>query len=682
MTAVNEHPLLRVRDLKVEFHTFDRVVAAVRGVSFDVHEGRTLAIVGESGCGKSVTVHSILGLIPTPPGRITDGSARLRGEEILGGKTSDGDDVRGTRIGLIPQEPMSALNPTMTIGDQIAEMLRVHKGQHRRAAWQKAIELLRDMGIDEPEHRARAYPFQFSGGMLQRCMIAMAIACEPDILVADEPTTALDVILQAQILDLLGELQARNRMAMILITHDLGVVSRMADDVAVMYAGEIVEQGPAPNVFTRCAHPYFTGLKAAMPTADADRLQPIEGVPPNLSAPPPGCGYVARCPSAMEVCRVGRPMMYFLGDAHAAQCWLHDPDCPHEPDAAPSAPSSRPRAPRPTRHGARRLVQVENLKKCFPYKRLGKRHKAGMRTVVQDVSFDVMQGEIVGLVGESGSGKSTLGKMLLGLHDKTAGTVLFGDEPLPQRYQAGDFQRLACDVQMIFQDTGSSLNPRMTAGESVGEALRLHAHRRGPGSTDQRVSAMFDEVGLGPHLLSRYPHELSGGQRQRVAIARALVLEPRFLVCDEPISKLDVSVQAQVVNLLDRLRHERGITMLFIAHDLSMVRYIADRILVMYRGRLVEEGPATEVFRCPHHPYAQALMNATLPPDPAAARALLLTGLNHRRSPATASGCAYADRCAKYDPRECQSRPPFVAHGSGRRAACHLAPHSEDSAGG
>lgn len=327
-------PLLSLRDLEVEFDTYGGTVHAVRGVSFDVHAGRTLAIVGESGCGKSVTVQSMMGLIPMPPGRIIAGSARLRGEDILGRKTVNGRDIRGSEIGMIFQDPMTSLNPTMTIGDQIAEPLQVHRGYTRRKALARAVELLELSRIPEAEKRARQYPFEFSGGMLQRAMIAMAIACKPSILIADEPTTALDVTIQAQILDLLSALQQETGMAIILITHDLGVVARMAEEVVVMYAGKVVEHGSVDDVFYRSSHPYTLGLRAAMPTNDLSRqhrLLPIEGSPPDLFSPPPGCGYCARCPYAMNVCKSSYPPQFVLGTGHSASCWLHDDQCPQRP---------------------------------------------------------------------------------------------------------------------------------------------------------------------------------------------------------------------------------------------------------------------------------------------------------------------------------------------------------------
>ena len=355
--------LLEVRDLSVEFDTYGGVVHAVRGVSFDVHAGRTLAIVGESGCGKSVTVQSVMGLIPMPPGRIGGGAARLRGQDILGQKTIDGEDIRGSQIGMIFQDPMSSLNPTMRIGDQIAETLQVHRGQSHRQAFARAIELLAMTRINEPERRARQYPFEFSGGMLQRAMIAMALACEPAILIADEPTTALDVTIQAQILDLMADLQRQNDMAIVLITHDLGVVARMADEVAVMYAGQILETGAADAVFYRSAHPYTLGLKAAMPTNHEDaaqRLTPIHGTPPDLFAPPPGCAYFARCPHAMEACETHPPQTFAMGPAHATRCWLHHEDCAQRPpglhhvevgreEAAAATPVAEGQAPGPQR---------------------------------------------------------------------------------------------------------------------------------------------------------------------------------------------------------------------------------------------------------------------------------------------------------------------------------------------
>ena len=650
--------LLEVRDLRVEFDTYGGTVQAVRGVSFDLHRGKTLAIVGESGCGKSVTVQSIMGLIPMPPGRITGGSAMLDGHDLLRNKKIDGKDIRGRLVGMIFQDPMSSLNPTMTVGDQIAETLQVHRGFSRRRALARAVELIDMTRIPEAAKRARQYPFEFSGGMLQRSMIAMSLACEPSVLIADEPTTALDVTIQAQILDLMGDLQRDNDMAIVLITHDLGVVARMADDVLVMYAGEVVERGGVDDVFYRSGHPYTLGLKAAMPSnreGAAEHLMPIDGSPPDLFAPP-----AAPTPCAPAATIIRKLSIWRTATAPAAGC---------------TTPSAISRWRNSTVPGARpmadALLDIRGLTKHFPM--------GHGRTVhaVDDVSLSIGAREIVGLVGESGSGKTTLGRTVLGLQDKTAGEVVYKGETLPARYKAGHFRRYARTMQMIFQDPYSSLNPRMTVGEIVGEGLKLHTGI-GKAAVRDKVGEWLRRVGLNPDHMSRYPHEFSGGQRQRIGIARALILEPEFVVCDEPISALDVSVQAQVVNLLDELKESMGLTLLFIAHDLSMVRYVSDRMAVMYLGSLVELGPANRVFFAPKHPYTELLIGSNPEPDP-----------EHERGRGTATlrgeipspvnigpGCRFANRCPKSHDRCRDETPPLNpvadAGNPDRLVACHL----------
>ena len=662
--AVEDDPaILAVDDLHVEFDTYGGIVKAVRGVSFNVRAGKTLAIVGESGCGKSVTVQSIMGLIPMPPGRITRGTALLEGVDIIKQRIINGQDIRGDRLGMIFQDPMSSLNPTMRVGDQIAETLHVHRGYTRKQAFARAVDLLGETHIPEPGKRARQYPFAFSGGMLQRAMIAMAIACEPSILIADEPTTAIDVTTQAQILDLLLELQSKTGMAIVLITHNLGVVARMADDVAVMYAGEMVEKGSADDIFYRASHPYTLGLQGAMPSNDPER----EAGPPAhrrdsarhvrashrlcLLRALPLCDATLRREPSSEVPAQSTPL-----------CQLLAP-----PRKCPAGDRS---ATLPQRDVVSALLEARNVTKYFDIGRKQVVH------AVDDVSLDVHEREIVGLVGESGSGKSTFGKALLGLHDKTGGEVYFKGEKLPPRYTSADFQRYASRMQMIFQDPYSSLDPRMTVGEIIGEGLRLHSET-GTIAARERISEWLRRVGLEPDHASRYPHEFSGGQRQRVGIARALIMEPEFVVCDEPISALDVSVQAQVVRLLGELKSSLGLTMLFIAHDLSMVRYVSDRMAVMYQGSLVEVGAADDVFFRPKHPYTEVLIGSNPLPDPKRERQRRRISIKGEiASPINiGEGCRYADRCAEAMD-VCRSTTPelhAVTDATGERlVACHL----------
>ena len=535
----------RSSDLHVEFDTYGGIVKAVRGASFAVRAGKTLAIVGESGCGKSVTVQSIMGLIPMPPGRITRGAALLDGVDIIQPEDRSRQDVRGNRIGMIFQDPMSSLNPTMTIGDQIAETLQVHRGYSQSKALERAVELLASSHIPEPEERARQYPFAFSGGMLQRAMIAMAIACEPDILIADEPTTALDVTIQAQILDLLAELQRKNGMAIVLITHDLG--GRRAHG---RRCGRHVRRRDRRE---RTRRRYFLPLRAPVHagTARGDAEQrdgenakdcgrskarrPISSI--RRSGAAISRAARTRCGSAGRTIR--RASMSVQGTNRAAGC--------STPEAVAIAPEVYPR-----RNGMSALVEAKSVHQALPDRARQIVH------AVDDVSLSIAEREIVGLVGESGSGKSTFGKTLVGLHDKTAGEVYFGGETLPQRYNASDFQRYASRMQMIFQDPYSSLNPRMTVGEIIGEGLRLNSDRSGA-DIRAEVGDWLARVGLERGHASRYPHEFSGGQRQRVGIARALIMQPKFVVCDEPISALDVSVQAQIVRLLGDLKESIGL---------------------------------------------------------------------------------------------------------------------------
>ena len=524
-------PLLTVRDLAVTFGTGDKAVQAVRGVSFDIARGETVALVGESGSGKSVTALSVLQLLPYPSASHPTGSIRFQDRELVGASTRDLLQVRGNRISMIFQEPMTSLNPLHTIERQVNEVLILHKGLSRDAARKRTLELLEQVGIPEAAKRLDAYPHQLSGGQRQRVMIAMALANEPDLLIADEPTTALDVTIQAQILKLLKNLQARYGMALLFITHDLGIVRKMADRVCVMTKGRIVEHGPVADVFDHPQHSYTQHLLSAEPK--------------------------------------GRPAA-----------------------ADPTAPE---------------ILRLDDLKVHFPIKRGVLRRTVGYVKAVDGVSIALREGHTIGLVGESGSGKTTLGLALLRL-ERSAGGIRFDGQDL-QTLSQRNLRPLRRQMQIVFQDPFSSLSPRMSVGEIVGEGLEVH--RIGTREERQQMIVQaLTEVGLDAAARDRYPHEFSGGQRQRISIARALVLKPRLIVLDEPTSALDMSVQAQIVDLLRDLQTRYKLAYLFISHDLKVVRALADEVVVLRHGKVVEHGSAAQVFQSPQTPYTQALIAA------------------------------------------------------------------------
>jgi oligopeptide/dipeptide ABC transporter ATP-binding protein len=607
-------PLLSVEGLEVEFLTRRGRVDAVRGISFELGPGTAMGLVGESGCGKSVTAQALMGLIQLP-GRIKAGRVLWKGRDLLDpANAAHAREVCGRDIAMIFQDPMTSLDPLFTIGAQIAEVLRHHKGLSGPAARSRAIELLDLVRITRPEVRVDQYPHEFSGGMRQRALIAMALASEPDLLVADEPTTALDVTVQAGILDLLADLQERLGLSVLMITHDFGVVARLCQRVAVMYAGEIVEDGPGARMLHRPGHPYTAGLLAATPRlADTrDRLTTVEGQPPDLRLPRSDCAFRPRCPNAGAACAAAPDLAPRDGAGWRLACH-HPVGEGRDRAAAPAA------APRRHREAAAPLVQVENLSVRFP---IGKQRLFGSgsyATAVDDVSFQVFPGETLGLVGESGSGKTTTGRAILGAAPISGGRVLFDGQDVGG-LKASALRRLRRDMQLIFQDPYSSLNPRMTVAQIVAEPLVVHGLERDPAALDARVAELLDLVGLPPDAAERHPHAFSGGQRQRVGIARALALEPRLIIADEPVSALDVSIRAQVVNLMQDLQARLGLTYLFIAHDLAVVRHIADRVAIMQAGKIVEIGPVEQVYSDPQHPYTRALL-ASVPEigDPAPA---------------------------------------------------------------
>ena len=604
--------ILEVKNLSVSFNTYDGEVQAVRNVTFDLFEGETLAIVGESGSGKSVTSKSLLRLNPTETTMIKNGHILYNDKNILTCSEQEIRAIRGAEISMIFQDPMTALNPTMTIGSQIAESIQKHTPLRGKQITARVIELLQLVGIKEADKRYKQYPHQFSGGMRQRIVIAMALACEPRIIIADEPTTALDVSIQAQILELLKSIQQKMNLSIIFITHDLGVVAKIADRVAVMYAGKIVEIGLVDEIFYHCQHPYTQGLLAAMPNPniDGESLYAIPGTPPNLLHPPVGDAFAARNKQALKIDFVEEPPMFKVSDTHYAATWLLHEQAPtmtpihqqlaqaehKEREKAPSFDTNNP------------YLSLKEVKQHF---RLGKN---AVNKAVDGITFEIYKGEIFGLVGESGCGKSTTGRSIIGLNTITGGAIYINGKNINEAKTKHEKRAYNRKVQMIFQDPYSSLNPRMKITDIIAEGLAIHGVSKSEWKA--KVYELLEIVGLTKEYANRYPHELSGGQRQRIGIARALAVEPELIIADEPISALDVSIQAQIVNLLKRLQKERGLTYLFIAHDLSMVKYISNRIGVMHRGKIVELAESQELYDHPIHPYTKALLSAIPLPDP------------------------------------------------------------------
>ncbi|WP_082677138.1 ABC transporter ATP-binding protein [Bacillus sp. FJAT-29937] len=611
--------ILDVKNLQVSFDTYAGEVKAVRGVSFHLNKGETLAIVGESGSGKSVTSKSLMKLIPNPPGRISGGEIIFEGNDLVKYSEKQMQNIRGSEIAMIFQDPMTSLNPTMTVGKQIMESIVKHQKLSKKDAKEKAIELLSMVGIPKPEKRLTSYPHQFSGGMRQRVVIAMAISCNPKVLIADEPTTALDVTIQAQILELLKDLQKKLDMSIIFITHDLGVVANIADRVAVMYAGKIIEIGTVEEIFYSPQHPYTWGLLGAMPNLNerAEELTTIPGTPPNLIHLPVGDAFANRNKYAMNIDFQFEPPMFKVSDTHYAATWLLHEKSPKimPPDVLKKHREEGPKEKQKERLAKQKekkekLLEIQNLKQYF---------SSGSNVVkaVDGISFDIFKGETFGLVGESGCGKSTTGRTIIGLYEASDGKILYNNENINKKKSFSEAQKLNQKIQMIFQDPYSSLNPRQTVADIIAEGLDIHGLSSSKKTRMEKVYELLETVGLNREHANRYPHEFSGGQRQRIGIARALAVEPEFIIADEPISALDVSIQAQVVNLLKKLQKEKGLTYLFIAHDLSMVKYISDRIGVMYKGRLVELAESDELYDNPLHPYTKSLLSAIPLPDPA-----------------------------------------------------------------
>ena len=665
--------LLRVADLRTEIRRRRDSVHPVDGVSFTVRQGETVGLVGESGCGKTMTAMSVMNMLPSG-GRIVSGSVHLSGQDLVPLSPEQMREVRGAQLATVFQDPMTSLNPTMTVGDQIAGPVRVHLGQSRAAARRRAQEVLGLVGVPRPAERLDAFPHQLSGGLRQRVMIAMALACEPKLLIADEPTTALDVTIQAQILRLLDDLKARLNMGMLLVTHDMGVIAGRADRVLVMYAGRIVEAAPTEVLFASPRHPYTEALLGAIPRMSQDRAQDlysIPGLPPDLSEPPAGCRFAARCRYATQECRDNDPVLTEQEPGHQYACFHPRPDpTPAASDAAVAVAVTA--QSQPAAQAAAPLLVLDAVHKEFDVRKGVLQRSVASVKAVSGVSFEVAAGETFGLVGESGSGKTTVGRLIAGLEQPSSGSIRFDGTEL-NSLSGGALRRARRDVQLMFQDAYASLDPRMQVGSSLREPLMIQ-HIGDRASRRARVDDLLDGVGLPRSAADRYPHEFSGGQRQRIGLARALALSPRLIVADEPVSALDVSIQAQVLNLMKSLQAEFGLTYVVISHDLSVVKYLADRIGVMYLGKLVEIGSSASIYARPAHPYTAGLLEAIPEPDPVVEQAKPAEAIKGELPSALdpPSGCRFRTRCPLAQEQCATEEPPLRSFGDDHLAACHF----------
>jgi peptide/nickel transport system ATP-binding protein len=684
--------LLEIRDLCTDIALSRTTVHALDHVSLSVAAGRTLGIVGESGCGKTMTAMSIEQLLP-PGGRIVSGSIVFDDRELVGLGERELNRIRGGEIGMIFQDPATSLNPVQPVGVQVAEPLRLHRGLSRAEARTQVVDMFARVGIPSPRRRYDDYPHQLSGGQRQRVMIAMALICQPKLLIADEPTTALDVTIQKQILELIDDLRAELGMAVILVTHDLGVIAGSADEVAVMYAGRIVETAPVTELFTRPRHRYTEALFGALPDRVAgtgERLYSIPGLPPDLTAPPPGCRFAPRCAHVVPRCRTEVPELSGPHrHEHACFVPVSDADVRSRPVTVASGPVADAGWVAPSTYvpaDGIPLLAVSDLVKDFPV-RAGAvlQRRIGAVSAVAGVSFDLPRGQAFGLVGESGCGKTTLARLVVGLEQPTGGEILFRGRRVDRL--RGDQRRLERrNVQLMFQDSYASLDPRMRVRSILREPLQIQ-HVGTSRDRDARVDELLDAVGLPRSSGERYPHEFSGGQRQRIGLARALALQPGLIVADEPVSALDVSVQAQILNLMKDLQAERELSYLFISHDLAVVRYLTDRIAVMYLGKIVETGPSAAVYAEPRHPYTKGLIDAIPVADPVAEAAKERGGVPGELPSALAppTGCRFRTRCPRAQDR-CANEEPALAAPAGIPAtgdhlvACHFP--LEPAAGG
>ncbi|MDM8551162.1 dipeptide ABC transporter ATP-binding protein [Desulfobacterales bacterium HSG2] len=733
--------ILDIKNLVTAFDTESGRIRAVDDVSFQVKKGQTLGIVGESGCGKSVTSLSIMRLLPKPAGVIESGQILFRDIDIARIDANKMHKIRGNRISMIFQEPMTALNPVHRIGKQIGEVFRLHYPEMEKKDIRKeSVEILRKVGIPDPEKRIEEYPHQISGGMRQRIMIAMALVCKPDILIADEPTTALDVTIQAQILELMKALQRETGMTIIFITHDLGVIAEICDEVVVMYAGKLAETAPIKELFSHPKHPYTAGLLSSIPRLENPRkakMNVIRGMVPSLHELPEGCRFQNRCPKAEAICKT-EPEMKSVGKDHFVSCQLTVDglrftvdscqlpvadlrftvdglrftvdscqlpvaDCQLTPNRKPSTANRQPQTANRQPQTANRqpqtvnrqpstvnrqpstvnrqpptanrqpstvnCLEVRNLKMHFPIYGGVLWRRIGTVYAVDGISLKVRTGETLGLVGESGCGKTTVGRAILRIYDPTDGDVLFGGKNMSLLRRKA-LRNLRRNLQMIFQDPFESLNSRQTIGDIIEEPFIIHGVGD-PGERKAKVEELMNRVGISRDAVDRFPHEFSGGQRQRVGIARAIALEPKLIICDEPVSALDVSIQSQVLNLLMDLQEEMRLTYLFIAHDLAVVRHISDHIAVMYLGRIVEYTDADTIYEKPLHPYTRTLISAIPVPDPAIRKEkqVLVGDVPSPIHPP--SGCRFHTRCpVAMD--HCKIEEPELCPAPGTDGEAHL----------
>ena len=665
--------LLEVSNLKSYFHTSEGLARAVDDVSFDIKKGEVFALVGESGCGKSVTALSIMQLLPEPSGHIAGGQLYLDGVDIIGLPEKQKRSMRGNKISMIFQEPMTSLNPVFTIGHQIDEAIRLHQNMTSTEARNITVGMLDKVGIPDPAKRYKEYPHQLSGGMRQRVMIAMALACKPDLLIADEPTTALDVTIQAQILNLMKNLQRDLGTSILLITHDLGVVYQMADRIGVMYAGKIVEYADREKIFKHPQHPYTVKLFKSLPGRQkrGTELQTIEGIVPKATEFPEGCRFSDRCDYTMDICRREEPRQIAAEKDHLVSCHLFSQK---EKVVNPidSGIKLKDLKKYESKIGTRPLIEVTDLKMHFPIKKGLLQRTVGYVKAVDGVDLSITKGETLALVGESGCGKTTVGKCILQLYRPTSGRVTYDNEVELIHLKRRELKPYRSKLQIVFQDPYSSLNPRMMIGEIIAEGMQAHDIGQTREERFELIKNMMTKVGLAEDMMWRYPHEFSGGQRQRISIARSLAVNPEFIVCDEPTSALDVSIQAQIVNLLEKLQQEMGLTYLFITHDLALVEYLADDVAVMYLGRIVERGTVNEIFDDPKHPYTKALFSA-IPriDDKSGLKKIFLEG--DVPSPINPpSGCHFHPRCPSVKAECRRDYPGLTKFSESHSVCCHL----------